>query len=72
MALRNLHLRAIPFRYAGYSGLELTIVALHGTPRPSWALAVAAAGCLIWAVVALWMGRDYRRRAASQKASNLL
>ncbi|NIP13774.1 MAG: hypothetical protein GWM88_03130 [Pseudomonadales bacterium] len=65
MALRNLHLRAIPFRYAGYSGLALTIVALQGTPRPPWALAASAAGCLIWAVFAHVAGRLIESRGAS-------
>jgi class 3 adenylate cyclase len=57
MALRNLHLRAIPFRYAGYSGLALTILALQGTQRPAWALGAGAAGCLIWAIAAHGAGR---------------
>ena len=37
--------------------LALTILALQGTPRPVWALAAGAAGCLIWTVAAHGAGR---------------
>ncbi len=57
MALRNLHVRAVPFRYAGYSGLALAILALQGTQRPDWALVAGAGSCLIWALAAHLTGR---------------
>ena len=58
MALRNLHLRAIPFRYAGYSGLALIILALEvnaivGKPGPMASVG-GVIGCSIGLTVVLY------------------